>query len=515
MRFETTSDLNLYTFPSNFKLQRPRASTDESALRYIIDKKSSERISVVSYSRGFGLFFPGCTGRFDDEINRLRNLDVLVVAASGNDFSKNKMGYPACNNNVVSVGALHNNGNILGKSNSANGLDFLADGVIGPIPPLQGVRTGTSIAAPRVATYLGRLRIRNPTKSMFDIWQTFEKAGVDIRDPRNGVTANRAYESDFLKADEFLKSGQVPGPVSPITPPYPPVPQLDMTEYLFGEINTGAYGKGFGSDVHTRGYAVNVILDEVANTTISSGLAAKMNNAGMSEVNLPAQASISCGSMYQLKLQAYDIDFDGEIHLAINGRLVQGLKKTGDKMLKTQTIEFCGSRLKVGKNLIEFRKQQNLSPWGVKNIVLEFLDRGSINLTVGRRNSGSYGYGFGSNQHRSQLVASFTKPNNNKDLIFTVTGWDIDRADETRVYLNDKLLGFLSKKCSSCFNDGDKFIIESKQFKAGKNQMTFIQRSPDSTWNGFQDEKWGVTDLLIREKGGNIVPILQLLLLDE
>ncbi len=521
-RIRNETGFNQYTVPGPLSFRYSFEGTDQNtianALAYVNSIASFQNISVVSLSISFGYLNAVCSlngSPLRGPINSLRNKGVVIVAASGNDWvTLNTMGFPACANEVVSVGAVNSSGALYNYSASGSGLDFLGYADVPKLDSSHAKQSGTSLATPRVATYLGRLKIRNPSKSMTQIVAALKQVGKKIPDGRTNVTASRAFNTDFLKADELLK-GKSPVETPPSGPQFPPVPKIDVREFGYGQTNVGSYGVGFGGGGYNQGYGFNVVLAEVANTTISSGLAAKMTVFKISESQLLAQAATSCGSMYQVKYQAYDIDTSSEVALYINNIRIKFLALTGNNTLRSRKVEFCGSRLRRGKNLIEFRKSNNNEAWGVRNIVLEFVDRGSINLTVGTRNTGSYGYGFGSNRHRSQLVANFTNPNNGNDLTFSVTGWDIDRADETRIYLNDRILGFLSTNCSSCFNGGDTFEIPSDKLKSGTNQLTFIQRSPDATWNGFQDEKWGVTDLLIKEKGGDIVPMLQLLLLDD
>ena len=488
--------------PSNFDEGLPSLALLAITLDHIGSIAYNRRISVVSLSITYG-YSTNCGplgSQVTNAINRLNNRGIAVVIAAGNEGWDTSITYPSCLNSALAVGAVNSEGVIYGLSNSGPGLDFLARGDVPPwqTGPYAG-NSGTSFATPRVATYLGRLKIQNPSKTMGEIVTALYEVGKPIKHGLSQITAKRVFDSDFLAADQLLKNSGTPNSPPPVTQ-YPQVPMIDVRPFYFGELNDGRYGFGFGGSVHRDGYGFNIYMQEVANATISNRLAKQRQGQNLSESALLAKASTSCGSKYQIKFNLYDSDYKGEVKAYLNNKFLVDLDASGNNQLKSHRIEFCGSLLKVGANLIEFRRINNNDTWGVSDIVLEFEDRGSINLTIGTKDTSGYGYGFGSNRHRSQLTANFAKPNNDNDLKFSVTGWDIDRSDETRVYLNELLLGFLSKKCSSCFNDGDEFLIESDRLKTGNNQITFIQRTPDTTWNGFQNEKWGVTDLLIKEK---------------
>jgi hypothetical protein len=102
---------------------------------------------------------------------------------------------------------------------------------------------------------------------------------------------------------------------------------------------------------------------------------------------------------------------------------------------------------------------------------------------------GEYGYKYGSNQHKTKLTAGFT--GTSMDLLFSVTGYDIDYVDEITVYLNDNLLGYLSKGPNNGFNAGDSFAIPAGAQISGENRIQFVQKT--AGW------AWGVTNLLLAE----------------
>jgi subtilisin family serine protease len=104
-----------------------------------------------------------------------------------------------------------------------------------------------------------------------------------------------------------------------------------------------------------------------------------------------------------------------------------------------------------------------------------------IPLTEGIMDSGKYG--------KTTFTAGFT--GTSMDLLFSVTGYDIDYADEISVYLNDNLLGYLSKGPNNGLNAGDSFSIPAGDQIPGENRIKFVQKT--TGWI------WGVTNLVLSE----------------
>jgi hypothetical protein len=111
----------------------------------------------------------------------------------------------------------------------------------------------------------------------------------------------------------------------------------------------------------------------------------------------------------------------------------------------------------------------------------------TVALTPGMMDTGAYGNRYGSDQHETELVATFMYTGD--DYVLNVTGYDIDYVDEVAVYLNGALLGHLSKGPNNGLNTGDSFAIPAAQQLTGQNQILFQERT--AGWI------WGVTDLLL------------------
>ena len=69
-------------------------------------------------------------------------------------------------------------------------------------------------------------------------------------------------------------------------------------------------------------------------------------------------------------------------------------------------------------------------PWSIS--VVGSFGTIEVNLEAGAMDSGEYGYNFGDSLHEVELIATFEGAA--QDLVLSVTGYDIDSADEVAVY---------------------------------------------------------------------------------
>lgn len=180
----------------------------------------------------------------------------------------------------------------------------------------------------------------------------------------------------------------------------------------------------------------------------------------------------------------------------VNGtqRISTGYYSTGDE----RSYEYIIKRnyLKQGENTFLFRPLYTSTgkPWGIRNISIEYIE--PVELTVGSQDNALYGY----NQTPSRfagLRANFSLSNTAYDYRLSVTGWDIDRADETEVFINGSSLGYLSAQYNA-YNSGDIFTLSKSSLLVGTNQIEFVQRYPDGFWTGVTNEEWAVKDIKVR-----------------
>ena len=221
-----------------------------------------------------------------------------------------------------------------------------------------------------------------------------------------------------------------------------------------GVVDTGEYGWYYGSRQH------------------KDGLTAAFQNTGVDS---------------QLSVTGYDIDKADEIAVYLNGSLLGYLSIGPDNGFNSgDVLPIVFSRQLPGTNIVEFRQKTPGYKWGIKNLLLAPLDP-DVTMTTGVVDTGAYGWNYGSRQHKVGLIAAFQ--NTGVDFELSVTGYDIDKADEIAVFLNSNLLGYLDVGPNNGFNSGDVFPIMNYRQLPGTNVIEFKQKTP-----GY---KWGVKNLLL------------------
>lgn len=211
---------------------------------------SHPEIQIVNMSLGsFVTNTPGeCTT--DPIFDPLTASGVTAFASSMNHGTKGAMGFPACVDSVVSVGAVYdafqttnaifdcvdvlkNADSVPCWSDSDSTLDLLAPGCfISSTGDGGGSSTycGTSQASPHAAGLAALLLQRSPNAQPAGIEAVLKNSGVLINDPANGVNTRRI---DALAAMSLCQSGgsncptntPAPTPVPTPTPIPTPTPQ--------------------------------------------------------------------------------------------------------------------------------------------------------------------------------------------------------------------------------------------------------------------------------------------------
>ena len=168
-------------------------STVRAGIEWCRNNKETYNISVITMSLGDGGGYTStsCPTSIDESINNASLDDLYLVAASGNNFRKNGISYPACQENITSVGSTGKNDRVAGYSNSGAVLDLLAPGsnINSTGPGAAYVkRSGTSMAAPHVAGIVALLKGLNLTNE--HILTLLQDTGKQITD-RNSITRSR------------------------------------------------------------------------------------------------------------------------------------------------------------------------------------------------------------------------------------------------------------------------------------------------------------------------------------
>jgi hypothetical protein len=436
--------------------------------------QNSNGLAAVTISLGIqtqASFF--CNQQYGfNEVELLRNKGIPVIAGSGNDASSgsaSQLRWPACLDNVISVGG-EINGYLLLESNTIPSVDFLANA------QSVGFRNnnvvGTSIAAPKVASAFAILKNQFPSATLAEMTTALNTTGKMIRDYR----VNKSFPLISVeRALAYLQHGTVNIP--------------EAEPLVHGEIYTNSLGNGFEGNNNEFGAALIV--------------------------NIPASVATKLieeeSEFFILAFRGWDIDYVGEVSIYINGNYFKDIDSSGNNSYSFYRLNIPNNLFFVGENTIEFRIDDSTNTWGVKDLF--FCNSGPvITLQLNNINTNMYGRSYGSDEHYSSLFLRFPNPGNAPSS-FSLTGWDIDVADETAVYINDNFIGYLSTGHSSSYNNGDTFEINKALLNNSEwNYIELRQKQPDNQWNGIGDEKWGVTNLLVKRKF-SVTPLIQLILL--
>lgn len=197
------------------------------ALEHVYDQRTAFDIAAVNLSLGAGLFSAGCNnydgGAVRDAVRRLSDAGIAVVASSGNNGSTTQISFPACVNEVISVGNVLTDkatggdaDEVSASSNASPSLDLLAPGspitaaIVDTSAPFNatGVKSGTSMAAPHVTGAIALLREARQgeidglpdDEEVFRVHGLLDATGACVTDPGN----NRVYRRvDIGAAADF------------------------------------------------------------------------------------------------------------------------------------------------------------------------------------------------------------------------------------------------------------------------------------------------------------------------
>lgn len=180
------------------------------ALEHVYRLSASRKIAAVNMSLSGRLYSGSCDA---DELERatvIRRLiarGVAVIAATGNDSARGRVGTPSCITGVVAVGnSIDPNDTLAPTSNHSPRVDLLAPGtnINAAVPMRNGqaayaTKTGTSQASPHVAGAWALLKSAKPTASNDSILEALRCTGKPI--DAGGVVKPRI---DVLAAYEVL-----------------------------------------------------------------------------------------------------------------------------------------------------------------------------------------------------------------------------------------------------------------------------------------------------------------------
>jgi subtilisin family serine protease/uncharacterized protein (UPF0333 family) len=206
-------------------------------LERVYELRDSYNVASVNLSLGGGSFSSAAecdsaNPAYVSIVEKLNEVGIAVVAASGNGSKKNAMNSPACLSGVLSVGAVNNSNQVQSFTNAANFLDLLApgSGILSATPNENfGRKNGTSMATPHVAGALAVLKSAAPNASTQDIIQSLKDSGIptsakghivpsiNVRSSYEQLTGTRLEQGDtFIKisvdnSEEVYFNGELLG----------------------------------------------------------------------------------------------------------------------------------------------------------------------------------------------------------------------------------------------------------------------------------------------------------------
>ena len=428
----------------------------------------------------------------------IKNRGVAVVAAVGNGGVSARVGFPACDQSVISVGALDGpNGNIASYTSQNGHIDFLANGTMENYTKTNFI-SGTSFAAPIVTAAFAVMREAKPNATIdqmvFALTTAAFKKGL-IRQHR-GRDVPIVSNSIILDAAACLVSGEC---------------LIGGTDETFTEVNYfdgGQYGSIFGDDSITE-YEFQIDFDSLNVGIPSAALTladdASVNDSSQSSVNLQqSQNSTSIERRRDVVLKfASHLGGSNNFRVTLNNSVSIGQTSTYSNGVRQHEFMINRNMLRNGSNSITITPNRTSAPWGLSEVSAEFNP--VVPLTINQVDDNEYGYQKTPPRYTG-MRASFNLSSVSQDYLLSVTGWDIDLPSENEVFLNGTSLGFLSEgPGSSEFSPRDTFTLKQADLIEGANIIEFVQRLPDSEWSGFEDEKWFVTGLHVREANSDLV----------
>lgn len=466
--------------PNIFPSQQCYGTTSiniKDALRRLADVESGS-ISAVSIStvlNGGSL----CGDRIgQSEINRLHARGIAVVAALENtSYGSSEISWPNCLENVVNVARVGGQAGI-----GANGISFYADGGIH-----NGAAGGNSFAAPRVAAAYALLHDAEPTSSVEQKTEALNEAS-SLMNTYSGVTRR------YIRSDQMSSAITELRAIDSF-----PVPVTSTNGYIDSSTHSGV-PEGIRP---TRGevHSLDIFLEGDSPFLIGASpkLTDEVSLSGNRDMVLSFEARYSAGSPGVLS--RFEIDVNG----------VHRFSTPHNLNWPFHSFSYVISRnwLNPGSNKISFRvKEWFNTTWYLRNINIGATP--PIQLRLNQQINTGYGNQFGTNKNPTGLRVQFPRYAHN--LQFSIKGFDIDVADEIAVFLNNKHLGFLQRSPgSSQYNEGDGFILNKNNLSAN-NTLELVQRLPDGSFGGGNDEKWGVIQMRLSEHKP-VVPNGALLLL--
>ena len=203
-------------------------------------------------------------------------------------------------------------------------------------------------------------------------------------------------------------------------------------------------------------------------------------------------------------LQGYDVDFEGEVEILLNGERWGDLTVGTDNGFSNHDFTIDAADLDAGDNTISFRMTAGAQwKWGVKDITVTEIEPVPATLIESRTIS----YGMQGNGFEFQSVALVDEDGRidyafdgsaNEDVVIRFLGYDIDGAWEVGVAINGTSLDNLTTGVDNGYSYYE-IAIDGALLVDGENLITFTQ-------NGEAAFKWGVGNIQVSKAQATETP---------
>ncbi|MFQ3245599.1 MAG: hypothetical protein ACI9SP_002247 [Arenicella sp.] len=300
-----------------------------------------------------------------EAIARLKSKGVTVVTATANStiypqspgnrlFDNYEMPFPACLSTTVAVGGLSNQG--VAQGAISPGTDFLVNY---HYPDLLGgpEQWGTSLATPKIASYVAELLTVNPVLNRNQVLTALRSAATSH-------VGSRIYEDGAFRVNYTIPLANFAAARASVIDNF----WKDLIPALLGQVDDTQYGWNYGSSIHENG-----VLSYFESVPLQQNKVFNSNR----EIDLTAKTSQSTSSNEQVlrfSFRAFDINTVDEVEVLVNDKFYGYLKTTGVNQLgATQSVCISGADLTTNgtRNEVKLKLKNARETWGVQNLKIE------------------------------------------------------------------------------------------------------------------------------------------------
>jgi hypothetical protein len=422
---------------------------------------------------------PLCTNFVGQEsVDKLRSKGIVVVAGlNNNDIPAGTKTWPNCLNGVINVGRTDGFAPpFIGIG--SNGIDYFAESAV----PYSGfAETGNSFAAPKVAAAFALLHKAHPTATVEHTYSGVTKRRITRFQISNAISKLAA----IIEEDNNTNNN----------------PNDDIH---FDPTNHGIAFGGQSSDEVEIDIDFSILL---AARTIDFHVAQNLSQGLSTTPNQQRDVILEFTGIFDESFSPWR-----KFRVKLNNNLIDTIDGFDNNQETIKNLIINRNLFQDGNNTIRIEPLDASFKWGLKDISVKLIP--AIPLTIGTQDTNQYGY-LETPTRYTGLRFTFNLLDRELDRKLTLTGWDIDQADETEVFLNGSSLGYLETTQQSSFGTRNSFILPTSILSVGENLIELQQLKPSGSFSGFEYEKWAVKDILVEFKKDKIIIPIILLLLDE